>query len=59
MFSLTLGDLLMKYQLEQQQYQQHRGVIVSMLVWSAEDCRLDPWSGQTKDNKTGICCFSV
>ena len=33
--------------------------MVSMLTSSAEDCGIDPRSGQTKDFKIGICCFSA
>jgi hypothetical protein len=35
------------------------GVMVSVLASSAVDCGFDRWSGQTKDYKIGICCFSV
>jgi len=36
------------------------GVMVDMLTSSAVDHVLvDPWSGQTKDYKIGICCFSA
>ena len=35
------------------------GVMVSMLVSSAVDRGFEPWSGQTKDYKIGICCFSA
>jgi hypothetical protein len=30
-----------------------------MLALSAVDRRFDPWSGQTKDYKIGIYCFSA
>ena len=33
--------------------------MVSMLISSAEDRGIDPRSGQTKDFKIGICCFSA
>ena len=33
--------------------------MVSMLVSSAIDHGFVPWSGQTKDYKFGICCFSA
>jgi hypothetical protein len=33
--------------------------MVSMLASSAVDCGFEPWSGQTKDYKIGICCFST
>ena len=33
--------------------------MVSVLVWSAVDCGFEPWSGQTKDYKIGICYFSA
>ena len=33
--------------------------MVSVLVSSAVDCGFEPWSGQTKDYKIGICCFSA
>ena len=35
------------------------GVMVSVLASSAVDHGFEPWSGQTKDYKIGICCFSV
>ncbi len=35
------------------------GIMVSMLPSSAVDRRFEPQSGQTKDNKIGICCFSA
>jgi len=35
------------------------GVIVSVLASSAVDRGFEPGSGQTKDNKIGICCFSL
>jgi hypothetical protein len=34
------------------------GVMISMLASNAVDCEFKPWSGQTKDNKIGICCFA-
>ena len=33
--------------------------IGGIMALSAVDCELEPWSGQTKDYKTGICSFSV
>ena len=33
--------------------------MVRLFVSSAIDCVFEPRSGQTKDYKTGICCFSV
>jgi len=33
-------------------------VIVSMLASSVVDRGYEPWSGQTKDYKIGICCFT-
>ena len=33
--------------------------MVSMLASSAVDSGFEPWSGQTKDCKIGICCFSA
>jgi hypothetical protein len=33
--------------------------MVSMLASSAVDRGFKPWSGQTKDYKIGICCFSA
>ena len=33
--------------------------MVSVLVSSAVDRRFEPRSGQTKDYKIGICCFSA
>ena len=35
------------------------GVMVRVIVLSAEDRGFNPWSGQTKDYKIGICCFSA
>ena len=35
------------------------GIIVSVLASSAVDRWLEPRSGQIKDYKTGICCFSA
>ena len=35
------------------------GVMVSMLVSSAVDHGFEPHSGQTKDYKIGLCCFST
>ena len=35
------------------------GVIVSMLTSSVVGRGFEPPSGQTKDNKIGICCFSA
>ena len=35
------------------------GVMVSVLTWSAVDRGFEPRSGQTKDYKIGICCFST
>ena len=32
--------------------------MVSMLTLSEVDRGFEPWSGQTKDYKIGICCFS-
>jgi hypothetical protein len=34
------------------------GVMVSVLALSAVDHGFEPRSGQTKDYKIGICCFS-
>ena len=33
--------------------------MVSVLATSAVDRVFEPWSGQTKDYKIGICCFSA
>ena len=33
--------------------------MVSVLSLSAIDRGFKPWSGQTKDHKIGICCFSA
>jgi hypothetical protein len=35
------------------------GIMVSVLTSSAVDRGFEPWSGQTKDYKIGICCFSA
>ena len=34
-------------------------VMVSVLASSVEYCGFNPQQGQTKDIKTGICCFSA
>ena len=33
--------------------------MVSVLASSTVDCGFEPQSGQTKDYKIGICCFSA
>ena len=33
--------------------------MVSMLALSVVVCGFEPWSGQTKDYKISICCFSA
>jgi hypothetical protein len=33
--------------------------MLSMLALGAVDCGFEPRSGQTKDYKIGICCFSA
>ena len=35
------------------------GAMFSVLTSCAVDCVFEPWSGQTKDYKTGICYFYV
>ena len=35
------------------------GVMISVLASSAVDRGFEPRSGQTKDYKIGICCFSA
>ena len=35
------------------------GVMVSVLASSGVDCGFEPQSGQTKDYKISICCFST
>jgi len=40
-------------------YNHISGVMVSLLASRALDHGFDPKSGQTKDNKVGICCFST
>jgi hypothetical protein len=35
------------------------GIMVSMLASSVVGRGFKPWSGQTKDYKIGICCFST
>ena len=35
------------------------GVTVNLLATSAVDRGFEPWSGHIKDNKLGICCFSL
>jgi hypothetical protein len=34
-------------------------VMVSVLALSTIYCGFEPWSGQTKEYKIGICCFSA
>jgi hypothetical protein len=34
-------------------------VIISVLASNRVDCGFEPWSGQTKDYKISICCFSA
>ena len=34
-------------------------VLVRFLASSAVDCWFEPWSGQTKEYKIDICCFSA
>ena len=33
------------------------GVMVSVLASTAVNRELEPWRGQTNDNKMSICCF--
>jgi len=33
--------------------------MVSVLALNAVDCGFEAWSGQTKEYKIGICCFSA
>jgi len=33
--------------------------MVNVLTSSVVDCGFEPWSGQTKDYKIGICYFSA
>ena len=40
-------------------YNRIGGVTVSVLASSVVDRRFEPWSGQTKGYKIGICCFSA
>ena len=40
-------------------YNRISGVMVSVLTSSAVDSGFEPRSGQTKDYKIGICCFSA
>ena len=35
------------------------GIMVSVLLSSAVDSGFEPWSGQIKEYKIGICCFSA
>ena len=34
-------------------------ILISVLASNVVDCVLEPWLGQTKDYKIGICCFST
>ena len=40
-------------------YRRKPGVMVSLLASSVIDCGLETRSGQPKDYKIGICCFSA
>ena len=33
--------------------------MASVLAWNATDCEFEPRSGQTKEYKIGICCYSA
>ena len=35
------------------------GVMVSVLASSSVDGGFEPWSGQAKEYRIGICCFSA
>jgi hypothetical protein len=35
------------------------GVMVSVLASGAVYCGFEPWSGKTKDYRSGICCSSA
>ena len=35
------------------------GVMVGLLPSSSVERGFEPWSGQTKDDKIDICCFST
>ena len=35
------------------------GIMVSVLLSSAVDSGFEPWSGQTKEYKIGMCCSSA
>ena len=37
----------------------HRRLMVSVRSSSAVNCGFEHWSGQSKDNIIGICCFSA
>ena len=41
------------------QYYRIGGVMVNVITSSAVDRGFEPRSGQTKDNKISICCFSA
>ena len=40
-------------------YNQISGIMVRVLASSVVDCGFEPRSGQTKDYKISICCFSA
>jgi hypothetical protein len=40
-------------------YNRFGGVMVTVLAWSAVDRGCESQSGQIKDYKIGICCFST
>ena len=52
-----LEDILSS--LQNQIYDRIGGVVVSVVASSAVDRGFEPRSGQTKDYKIGICCFSA
>jgi hypothetical protein len=59
-FSLETFYLFLTSIFQLYQYQVNRigGVMVSVLASIVIDRGFEPWSGQTKNYKIGICCFS-
>ena len=52
-------DLMRDIDISQQVVNRISGIMVSMLGSNAVERGFEPQSGQTKDYKIGICCFST
>jgi hypothetical protein len=57
--TLTVINKINDFGANTKSYKRIGGIMASMLTLSVVDCELEPWSGQTKDYKTGICSFSA